>query len=51
MRNLFNGMNVLATSGLAAAALALAPAPAAALDPSYSGSWFNPPEAGSGLNL
>lgn len=32
-------------------AFVLAPAPAGAIDPSYSGSWYNPPESGSGFNL
>lgn len=31
--------------------LAVAAAPAAAIDPSYSGSWYSPPESGSGFNL
>ena len=34
-----------------AAAAALVALPAAAIDPSYSGSWYNPPESGSGFNL
>lgn len=29
----------------------LVPAAAHAIDPSYSGSWYNPPESGSGFNL
>lgn len=36
---------------LVAAVFALAPRSAAAVDPSYSGSWYNPPESGSGFNL
>ena len=34
-----------------AAALAFAAAPAAAIDSSYSGSWFRPSESGAGFNL
>ena len=42
---------VLATALLALLCL-FAPAPAAAaIDGSYSGSWYNPPESGSGFNL
>lgn len=36
---------------LAAAGLAVASAPAAAIDPSYSGSWYRPSESGAGFNL
>jgi hypothetical protein len=36
---------------LVAAAFALAPRSAAAVDPSYSGSWYRPSESGSGFNL
>ncbi|KFN48895.1 hypothetical protein [Arenimonas composti] len=39
---------IAATAGTLALAFAL---PAAAIDPSYSGSWYNPPESGSGFNL
>lgn len=36
---------------LLAAASALVPRSAAAIDPSYSGSWYRPAESGSGFNL
>lgn len=44
------GVRGIFAATVAAAAMASAPA-TAAIDPSYSGSWYNPPESGSGFNL
>jgi hypothetical protein len=42
--------SVFAAVVVAVMAIAM-PKPAAAIDPSYSGSWYNPPDSGSGFNL
>ena len=49
MRMLQGIRGVLAS--LAAALMLTVAMPATAIDPAFSGSWYNPPESGSGFNL
>ena len=47
----FQDLRLAAAAALLGLLATLVPATAAAIDPSYSGSWYNPPESGSGFNL
>lgn len=47
----FHDLRLAAAAGLFGLLATLVPSPAAAIDASYSGSWYNPPESGSGFNL
>src|SRR5688572_889583 len=48
---IIHDIRLAAASALLGLVATLVPATANAMDPSYSGSWYNPTESGSGFNL